>query len=157
MKKAQGFTLIELLIVIGIIAILAAIIYVAVDPTRRFAEARNAQRWASVNSMLNAYLNYTVDNRGTEPGDATSTSPYMIGSGNDPSGCTATTTNDMIDLSADLEGQYLSTLPYDSQSATSSSKTYYYLVRSTRGRVTVGACTVEDIGGASSTPIYVQR
>jgi prepilin-type N-terminal cleavage/methylation domain-containing protein len=64
MKKRSGFTLIELLIVIAIIAILASIIYVAVDPARRIQEARDAQRWSSVNSILNAYLKYTVDSSG---------------------------------------------------------------------------------------------
>ena len=63
MKKYKGFTLIELLIVIGIIAILAAIIYVVVDPARRLSEARNAERWSSTNAILNGILKYTVDNK----------------------------------------------------------------------------------------------
>src|SRR3989338_8190778 len=66
-KKGAGFTLIELLIVIGIIGILAGIIYVAVDPARRLAEARNAERWSSVNAILNGVLKYTVDNAGSLP------------------------------------------------------------------------------------------
>ncbi|MBN1258340.1 prepilin-type N-terminal cleavage/methylation domain-containing protein, partial [Candidatus Peregrinibacteria bacterium] len=43
-KKA--FTLLELIIVIAVIAILAAAIFVAVDPARRLHEARNARRWS---------------------------------------------------------------------------------------------------------------
>ena len=65
--QKKGFTLIELLIVIGILAILAAIIYVAVDPTTRLQSARDAQRWSETNSVLNAVLKYTVDQGGSLP------------------------------------------------------------------------------------------
>ncbi len=104
MRKPKGFTLIELLIVIGIISILAAIIYVAVDPARRLAEARNAERWASTNAILNAYLKSTVDNAGTEPVTLTKATYYMIGTGADITGCTAQTTTAITDLSTSSTG-----------------------------------------------------
>lgn len=161
-KNKQGFTLIELLIVIGIIAILAAIIFVAVDPQRRFREARNSERWSSVNSMLNAYLKSTVDNQGTVPisvdTDAeavVSGAAYEIGTnGGASAACTATTTLNMVDFSG-LVDQYLASVPVD-PSGGDSTATGYYFYRSPQGRVTIGACEPEEVGG--NTPaISVSR
>jgi len=69
-SQRKGFTLIELLIVIGIIGFLAAAILVAVDPVKRIQDARNARRWAEVNSMLSAILTKQVDDRALFTGNA---------------------------------------------------------------------------------------
>ncbi len=65
--KQGGFTLIELLIVIGIIAILAAGIIIAINPGAQFEAARNSTRWSHMNAIANAVYSYAVDNNGDFP------------------------------------------------------------------------------------------
>lgn len=60
----KGFTLIEILVVIGIIAVLAAIVLVAINPALRFAQAQNSQRNANITAILDAAGQYIVDNQG---------------------------------------------------------------------------------------------
>ena len=70
-KKNGGFTLIEILVVIGIIAILAAIVIIAINPAKQFAQARNTQRQAGVNTILNAIGQRMADNKGIFEGSFT--------------------------------------------------------------------------------------
>lgn len=82
--STRAFTLIELLIVIAIIAILAGVVFVALNPLKRFADARNANRRASVVNILQAIKLYQFDNAGNFPQGLNSTL-QMIGPAS--SGC----------------------------------------------------------------------
>lgn len=158
MQKQKGFTLIELLIVIVIISILAAIIYVAVDPATRFGDARNARRRSEVVSILNAILKYQVDNNGSLPaGIDTDTVTGQVlgiaGSGCDSTCGAITTEAACLDLTAALVSTgsgYLAAIPTD-PSTGSSSNTDYYLNRTTNGRILVGACDPENSAVISVT------
>jgi type IV pilus assembly protein PilA len=65
MKMKKGFTLIEILIVIGLIAVLAGVLIVALNPARQFSQARNAQRWNNIDTIMSATIANLTDNRGT--------------------------------------------------------------------------------------------
>ena len=83
----KGFTLIEILIVLAIIAMLATVVIIAINPARQFATARNTQRWAAINAILNAVDQYMIDNIGIRP-SGIDTTLRMIGA--DTSGCNIT-------------------------------------------------------------------
>lgn len=59
-KNLKGFTLIEILIVIGLIAILAAITIIALNPASNFASARNSERQSEMAQMANAIDRWVI-------------------------------------------------------------------------------------------------
>lgn len=143
-KKKPGFTLIEILLVIGIIAVLATVVIVALDPAKRFADARNARRLSDIESILSAVQQYIVDNKGALPSglDMTERQLGTAGSGCAISGNCGVTVDACIDMSADL-AKYLKTLPYD-PGAGSSSTTHYSIGANANNIVTVIACDSTD-------------
>lgn len=151
-KRAGGFTLIEILIVIGIISILAAIVIVAVNPARQFSQARNAQRRADTNTILNATYQYAVDATGTLPvaiplgacGTATTQQVCKTAGGGT---CTG-----LVDLSVLTDNEtYLVAMPTDPSGPADSNPNGagYHITKSSNGRVTVCA-TQAELGVAVS-------
>lgn len=60
-RRLKGFTLIEILVVVALIAILAAVTIIAINPGKNFADTRNATRSADVTQILNAVTQYTSE------------------------------------------------------------------------------------------------
>lgn len=146
MQKIQrGFTLIEILLTIGIIAVMAVVVIVTLDPASRYNDVRNARRLSDIQSILSAVRQYIFDNKGMLPAGVY-TYERQIGIGvscyikNDV--CSADSGTDCLNLSNDL-ARYLKSMPYDPQYG-SSEQTHYTIQVDNNNIVTVRACDSTD-------------
>lgn len=137
--------MIEILLVIGIIAVLATVVIVALNPAQRFADARDSRRLADIQSILSAVQQYIVDNQGSLP-PSLSTTEIQIGTAS--SGCELTygvcsaNLSYCLDLSTSL-APYLKSLPFDPGTG-SEATTHYSIVANANNIVTVNACDSTD-------------
>ena len=92
---------------IGIIGILATVVLVAVNPSRQFKQARDSQRVANINTILNALGQNIADHEGNLFCDGAImplvASGYIIRSGDTAS----------FDIATCLTPDYIPKLPYD--------------------------------------------
>lgn len=129
--------------VIGILAVLATIVLVAINPARQFKLARDSQRSANVTAILNAVGQNMADNRGLFYCDddvfilPTTSTLIEAGSAADIAGCIVPT--------------YIASLPFDPSAPDAhyvsavDYKTGYKVMSDTEGRVTVSA--VSEMSG----------
>ncbi|MFA6249915.1 MAG: type II secretion system protein [Candidatus Shapirobacteria bacterium] len=139
-KYQKAFTLIELLVVISIIATLAAVVFVALDPAKRLKDARDSRRWNDVNTLLTAMHQYIVDTGGSMPPGVTSTASQLgtCASGG-ATNCTGAGTA-CLDIGGTLV-KYLKSVPVDPKGSAAS--TGYSVVKDTNNILTINACLSE--------------
>ena len=128
-KRQAGFTLIEILVVIGIIAILASIVIIAINPARQFAQARDTQRRNDVTAVLNSIGQYMADNDGLFTGCVAlpgTTTEIGTGVGN-------------VNIESCIVPTYISTMPMDPDGGTAAATGYSVKEDATTGRITVSA------------------
>lgn len=136
-NNRRGFTLIELLLVIVIVAILAGIVLVAINPARQVSQANNAQRRSDVNAILSAVHQYSIDNRGTIP-SAITTTAQTIGSG-----------TGKADICSLVVPTYIAAMPFDGADSgnlytdCTTYNTGYTIKKDANNRITVAAPSAE--------------
>ena len=120
--------MIELLVVIGIIAILAGVVIVALNPGRQFAQARNTQRWSNVNTILNAISQNMADNKGL----------FSCTSGPLPT-TTTEVGSAVYNIEPCISPTYVSVMPTDPTGGTATNTGYFISYSSSTRRVTITA------------------
>lgn len=143
-RLQRGFTLLEVLLVVAIIAILAGIVIIAINPGKNLADTRNSQRQADATTILNAVYQYALDNNGNLPASITASSAEICKTGTAPATCTS---GNLVDLSViTASGKYVPSLPLDPQcpSACNANGIGYEISKSaSTGRITVTAPDAE--------------
>lgn len=161
----EGFTLIEILVVMGMIAVLAVIVLIAINPARQFAQSRNTQRTSNVNAILNAIGQRVADNKGVFAGSGCTDIPSSAVSEATAVRMGEKTGQSYYDIADCLVPTYITSMPFDPSTTTPSSASWstkddydtgYHVYRDSNGRVTVCAMTLEQAVAATG-PICITR
>ena len=137
LKAKEAFTLLEVLLVVAIIAILAGIVILALNPGKQISDTNDAERAVDANTILNAIWQYSLDNDGALPAGITSTSTEICKTG--AASCTG-----LVDLSVLTTGEtFLVAIP-DDPTGSSTNGAGYEVATTPGGRITVSAPDAEN-------------
>lgn len=149
-EEKKAFTLIEMLLVVAMIAILAGIVILAINPAKQLGDTRNAQRWSDVRSILDAVHQYGIDHNGNLPStinqqpDCNTISINEICKFDTLASCAGYT--DLRVLTTDKK--YLTATPID-PSGSETAGNGYFIKKDSNNRVTV--CAPHQEQGAQIT------
>ena len=134
-KSSRGFTLLEILLVVGIIAILAGIVIVAINPSKQLATVRNTERKSDIKQIDSALTQYYIDNF-KYPASVVSASTLteICDTGANASSSELTTTCNsagLINLS-ELVPMYLTAIPRDPSATTTDHAGYQVVLSSNK-------------------------
>jgi prepilin-type N-terminal cleavage/methylation domain-containing protein len=111
-----GFTLLEILLVVGIIAILAGIVIVAINPSKQLATVRNTQRKSDIKQVANAIIQFYIDHSYYPASTTFSTTSLMTicptGASTSPAAGFNCAANNLLNLS-ELVPTYITAIPND--------------------------------------------
>jgi len=130
--RRSGFTLLEILLVVAAIGVLAAIVFVAINPNRQLAKVRDSERQSEVNTLYDAIQQYEIENNGQWPSEienmAADSSKEICRAGQ-------TCGSDFVEVENDLVPEYVADVPEGPQAAGNS--TGYRVIKSDTGRLAV--------------------
>ena len=135
-SSLKGFTLIEILVVVALIAVLAAVTIVAINPAKNFADTRDTTRSSDVRQILNAITQYVyeeghaIGDFGTITACATGADAIGTGVGN-------------VNLGSILIDEYIVAIPVDPDGGTEVD-TGYTICLTPGGRVEIAAPNTEN-------------
>lgn len=143
MKNRISFTLVEMLMVLGIIVVLTTVVFITIDPLKRFGDSRDAKRMADVDTILIAVHQYVNDMGGSLPAGI-GTSFVQIGTctTGGMTLCVGATTG-CVNIGATLgNNKYIKNNPIDPLRG-SAATTGYSVSKDVDNRFTVKACLSE--------------
>lgn len=160
--QTHGFTLIELLITIGIVAVIAAGLFVALNPAKRIGDSNDARRKTDLESIARAIELYTAD-YGAPPSQIAaagiqSGQKYVLCSSSSTLTCNGQSNTCQVVTDTNFIGPYLGDLPID-PTKTATTDTGYYITRSNTNTLILGACSSYSgsvqIASRVNLPTYV--
>jgi len=137
-NKNLGFTLLEVLLVIGIMAILAGIVIVAINPGKQLAATRNAERQSDLKQVRGAIEQYYLDHR-EYPVVLTEDLIEICNTNLSP----APDCSGLVDLSL-LIPDYIVAIPVDPLGAEGNGTGYYISENTTSHELSLNAEQAED-------------
>ena len=128
----KGFTLLEILLVVGIIAILAGIVIVAINPAKQLATVRNTERKSDIKQLNSAVLQFYIDH-GFFPASTTDYSSIKAIC-NTGSAISSNSCSGLVNLT-ELVPDYIQAIPTDPQTVTGASSTKYEIIKNASNNI----------------------
>lgn len=135
---SKNMTLFQKIIGIFVMLLIVSVVVLLLNPQKKLAERRNAQRRSDVANVLNSVYQYAVDNNGQLPGNITA-KPNMICRDNSKS-C-----DGLVDISEIIKDKryLLSAVPIDPKEK-DANISGYQIAKLTNGRISVIAPLAEN-------------